>query len=911
MESVGARARIACTHFSCAVNTAACGYDRLVLGDQLPLPDLPIAMSGPGSSAYAEAALEAADRAEARADRLQLKLDEEHALCEALRKQLRESSTSAQAVASQLRQVQGAPGAPEALGGTSLAGMQRTIATLRDKVDVEKKASNAAHAECAKLQKRLSTAARERQTLIASQHDLRAELQRRCTELDRANSVLRDSGSAHEQAVGQVSSLMLQNGRERQAYEKEIADLKQSLEIERKRSANRASRAAAAEAARRRARGDPSIASDTLSVGDSTGGGGSSIGGAAAEQLSELSEATTYEAELSASDGMCFSDDFCRGGRPMDFDVPAAPPPPSASVSAMASAAERERSRRQEVEEAAERAAAEHAVEVASLKEQLLSARNRAEELDSQLDRTQLEAQLVSGGSGARSALRTLEQQLEAERGRAAKAEEAREAAVGQLRHLITAACALADGTSRGAEARTQPQTRQQAQQQHASSARATTMRELCRGATEEGGAPSASDVEEPSSSSSSPTPSSAASSATHETATLADEAARCLQLLERQLARLQLFELSSAGLLADHKQAEKHAGDAAENQRASAAGVARRGFATGGSAPLSQMSGGAAQSPPAMRKGGGSGRQRAAESHQPQHPAPSKTCMRPQSASRPSSSRPQAAADPHAHPHNSTHKQQRYHASAAFDQRVSKAAASGHGRPSPAFEASLAALSSQRPGLLAVQRTEEDKFLDMVNSMHQQLTRTEPAFAAASRALQMAHETPVATSTTTITPIGGATGGTTCMNGERSGPPHSPSESPREMPLSREQILKMQPLQRAAVPPPSAATSIPHDRKEMSEEEAKRWLAEQEASSSDEEEAPTRGQHLLKPAAQPPPLARPSTASASSGGVGGGRGLGAQLTRPSLRGMGGHGVGASQISVIVGGGRGPSRLLR
>jgi chromosome segregation ATPase len=274
-----------------------------------------------GSSAYMDA-VEAQDRAEARAERLQHRLDEEHALVAALRKQLREQSTSSHQVAAQLRQVQGAPGAPDAPGG-SLASMQRTVAALRDRIEVEKKAANTAQAESARLQKQLSTAAKERQTLLASQQELRSELQRRCAELDRANAVLRDSGSAHDEAIGQVSSLTFSRDRERQAYEKEIAALRQSLEVERKRSANRASRAAAAEAARRRAR-DPngsgsvgsegSTASGSITSASCSGGGGSSIGGGSAE-LSELSEVGTELGDLHVADGMGF-------GRPMDFDVP-------------------------------------------------------------------------------------------------------------------------------------------------------------------------------------------------------------------------------------------------------------------------------------------------------------------------------------------------------------------------------------------------------------------------------------------------------------------------------------------------------------------------------------------------------------------------------------------------------------
>ena len=109
------------------------------------------------SDLYREAAA-AAERAEERAERLQLKLDEQVALNGQLRRQLRESSSSAQQVASQLRLLQGAPGSSDATC-ISVAGLQRTVTVLRDRVDVEKKAANAAQAECANLEKRLSSGA--------------------------------------------------------------------------------------------------------------------------------------------------------------------------------------------------------------------------------------------------------------------------------------------------------------------------------------------------------------------------------------------------------------------------------------------------------------------------------------------------------------------------------------------------------------------------------------------------------------------------------------------------------------------------------------------------------------------------------------------------------------------------------
>ena len=176
---------------------------------------------------------DALERAEVRADRLQLKLDEERALSNALRRQLRESSASAQQVASQVRVLQGAPNAPDAPGG-SIAGLQRTITQLRDKLDLEKKSANAAHADRQKLEQQLSSAGRERQKLLAAHQELRAEHQRTSTELERVRFALRETGNSHDEAVGQVSTLSLSRGRGSQ-MEKEIAELKEKLELEQRR----------------------------------------------------------------------------------------------------------------------------------------------------------------------------------------------------------------------------------------------------------------------------------------------------------------------------------------------------------------------------------------------------------------------------------------------------------------------------------------------------------------------------------------------------------------------------------------------------------------------------------------------------------------------------------------------------
>jgi hypothetical protein len=383
----------------------------------------------------------ALERAEQRCDRLQARLDEEKALSTALRKQLRESAAATQRTAQQVRQLVGAPNAPEAPGG-SVAGLQRTIAGLRDRVDIEKKAASHAHAEKAKLEQRLATGMRERQTLLASQQELRSELQRRCMELDRANAALKDAGDSQEHAMGQVSSLTLNRERDRQQLEKEISDLRGQLELEKKRAANRATRAAAAEAKLRAVGGGSGgIAggSSAMSCGSSALAGsdaGSVCGGA-----SEVGSA------LAVEEGAF---DFASGRRAMDFDIgevhgtsgrAGEGTAPSASVSAMASSLETERSKRIEAEAALAVASSEHAAEASTLREERDELRQRAEELEEQLGRRELEA----GGSGARSVLRALERQVSDERGKAKAAEAREREAHAQLRSVLGAICSLAE----------------------------------------------------------------------------------------------------------------------------------------------------------------------------------------------------------------------------------------------------------------------------------------------------------------------------------------------------------------------------------------------------------------------------------------------------------------------------------
>jgi hypothetical protein len=396
------------------------------------------------SDLYREAAA-AAERAEERAERLQLKLDEQVALNGQLRRQLRESSSSAQQVASQLRLLQGAPGSSDATC-ISVAGLQRTVTVLRDRVDVEKKAANAAQAECANLEKRLSSGARERQALLASQQELRSELQRRTTELERLTSIMRESGQVREEAAGQVTNLNVTRTREQQRYEKEIAELKAALEVERKRAANRAARTAAAEAALRRTRGE------TVAGGGDKGGGylGSSwLPGSFTETASSSSASGEPPSRPDQLEPLVPPADDPYGRRCMDFDVPWEPPAvrvaPSSSVSAMASEAERERMARLEAEEAALRAAAEHAHEREVLLERAQAAEASAASLGAQLERHGLVAQLAAGGSGARSTLRALERQLDEQRRRADAAEAGRLAAISQTRQMLAAVCTLAE----------------------------------------------------------------------------------------------------------------------------------------------------------------------------------------------------------------------------------------------------------------------------------------------------------------------------------------------------------------------------------------------------------------------------------------------------------------------------------
>ena len=412
------------------------------------------------------------EKAEARADRLQARLDEEKALSATLRKQLRESAQQTQRTAQQMRQLVGAPNMPEAPGG-SVASLQRTISGLRDRLDIEKKSSSSAHAEKSKLEQRLATGLRERQALLASQQELRAELQRRNLELDRANAALREAGESQGHAMGQVSSLTLTRERERQSLEKEIHELKQQLDLEKKRAANRASRAAAAEAKLRARGGDGGGSSSFVggssvaSGGDSAvGGGGSAVGGSDGGSLIDASVSggvseVGSSAATEADDGAAFDLDFGSGRRAMDFDIGdvhgvgggrsggggVVGVLPSASVSSALSSLEWEKSKRIEAEAALAVATSEHAAEICPLREESERLRQRVDELESQLERRDLEA----GGTGARAALRALERQLSDEKAKAKAAAARERAAVGQLRSVLASLRSMAEAASGGA----------------------------------------------------------------------------------------------------------------------------------------------------------------------------------------------------------------------------------------------------------------------------------------------------------------------------------------------------------------------------------------------------------------------------------------------------------------------------
>ena len=399
-------------------------------------------------------AFDRAERAEQRAERLQHRIDEQNALVTTLRRELQRSSQSTQVVAQQVRLLQGAPNADAPPGG-SVASLQRSVTTLRDKLDVEKKAVNAAHSERARLEQRLASAARERQALLASQQELRAELQRRNSELEKAHAALKESDSSYEVASGKATSLSRTRERERSELEKEMAELRNQLELERRRATNRATRATAAEAALRRAREQQPESARGSAAGSSLLGGsesGSEVGG----RVGSIADGSSSSGGTSARrHGPSVVDlDMCDGRRALDFEeiggdvygggtAPSAAMglPPSASVAGMRAELEGERDRREVAEGALARAEADHEAEVRELRASLAAATARADESEGQLERRELE----HGGTGARAALRALERQVGDATARATAAEARAREASSQLRSVLASLCTLAD----------------------------------------------------------------------------------------------------------------------------------------------------------------------------------------------------------------------------------------------------------------------------------------------------------------------------------------------------------------------------------------------------------------------------------------------------------------------------------
>ena len=249
-------------------------------------------------------------------------------------------------------------------------------------------------AERQRLEKQLATGARERQTLLATQQELRTELKRRSSELERALAALKESGNSYEAAYGQASTISQTRDRERTLLEKEVADLRQQLELEKRRATNRATRAASAEAALRRSRELSQLSGGGSAHGGSSGGGtgGSSGGGSACGDMSSelLSSAAGSESlHGGGSSGTAAAPppdfDLC-GRRALDFDVGdggggssmVGSAPPSASVSSMFASLESERSRRIDAECSLARAEADHASECAELRASLLRRRQSA-----------------------------------------------------------------------------------------------------------------------------------------------------------------------------------------------------------------------------------------------------------------------------------------------------------------------------------------------------------------------------------------------------------------------------------------------------------------------------------------------------------------------------------------------------
>ena len=604
------------------------------------------------------AAFDAVERAESRAERLQLRLDEQSALVGNLRKQLRQSSESTMLASQQVRMLHGAHGAGTP-GSDSIVGLQRTVANLCTKLDLEKKAANGVQAERQRLEKQLATGARERQTLLATQQELRTELKRRSSELERALAALKESGNSYEAAYGQASTISQTRDRERTLLEKEVADLRQQLELEKRRATNRATRAASAEAALRRSRELSQLSGGGSAHGGSSGGG-SACGDMSSELLSSAAGSESLHGGGSSGTATAPPPDFdlC-GRRALDFDVGdgggggggsmGGSAPPSASVSSMFASLESERSRRIDAECSLARAEADHASECAELRASLEEATKRGDRLEEQLERKEIEA----GGAPARAALRALERQLSDEKERANGAEANERAATAQLRSVLASVCHLAEAKPVATGA-----AEQLVVQEHLAR---ETIRDLAKST---GG-----EVAE------------AAAGGGKASPVSQREVERCLQLIERRLHSLDAA--NSTALLMLEKPAATQQPATKPSTAAKQRGAAEaKGREAESAAPLplyltsalSDLSGGTAQSPPNRQRGKGGtaaeGRPRTAKA------------TGGASSSQPNLARAERPSKA---------------AAAAFDERISRAAAAAESRAAAAFEASLAAVAPPR----------------------------------------------------------------------------------------------------------------------------------------------------------------------------------------------------------------------
>ncbi|KAL1510478.1 hypothetical protein AB1Y20_006783 [Prymnesium parvum] len=312
--------------------------------------------------AYAE--VDRADRAEARATRLQQKLDAERALSASLQQQLRATAASAQQAAQQARVLHGAPGAGG--GGPSIVGLERQLASLRDRLDAERKEKGELARRAAALSAELEAERRERHALAASREEERRARARTAEELEKARRLLREAGRAHDEAVAELGELTIAHGRHKAHGAAAHAALRAALDAERRRGAAAAARRAAADAlAARRGEAPPSPR---------------------ASESSCASEADAAEP-------------------PAELE----PLPPSCSVAAIAAAAASER--------AARRAAEARA---AALEAELRAPRAAAEELAEATARLATLAARVGGapaGATAREYVRLLEAAVGAEEG--------------------------------------------------------------------------------------------------------------------------------------------------------------------------------------------------------------------------------------------------------------------------------------------------------------------------------------------------------------------------------------------------------------------------------------------------------------------------------------------------------------